>query len=207
MDEARIQHYSRPMKITAHLAAWIYLLWVAWQALFFSLPPTVTVDRLGLGALTFLVLCLACTPLNILFNFPPARRLRRMLGLYAFLLACLHLLALLAMVEGWQWAAFRDGLAAGWHQPLGLAAFAILLILAATSFKESRQLLRRYWKRLHRLSYAAGVLGALHLLGAPNAPAGLGAFYLAVILTLLAVRLPPVKAWFVSRRRPRSTGD
>jgi DMSO/TMAO reductase YedYZ heme-binding membrane subunit len=47
--------------------------------------------------------------------------------------------------------------------------------------------------------YAAGVLGALHLLGAEDALPGLGWIYLGVVLLLLAVRLPPVKRWFEGR--------
>jgi sulfoxide reductase heme-binding subunit YedZ len=95
MNEAQMQRYSRPMKVAVDLAAWVYLLSVGGLALFTSQPLIVTVDRLGLGALTFLSLCLACTPINIVFNFPPARRLRRMLGLYAFFMASLHVLVML----------------------------------------------------------------------------------------------------------------
>ena len=201
MNEAQIQHYSRPLRAAVHLAAWVYLLWVVGQALLVPLPPLVMVDHLGLGALTALTLCLACTPINIVFNFPPVRRLRRNLGLYAFFFASLHLLALLFWIEGWNGAVFWEGVINSWPQQIGLVAFCILLLLAITSLKGLRRLLRRNWKRLHRLSYVAGVLGALHLLGAPSAPNGLGVTYLLVILLLLGVRLPPVKAWFIGKHR------
>jgi sulfoxide reductase heme-binding subunit YedZ len=199
MQDKEIQRYSRPMKLSVQLIALLYLLWLAGEALLGMQPVAVTINRLGLGALTSLTLCLACTPVNIVFGFPPVRRLRRMLGLYAFYFACLHLVALIGWLYRLSWDNFLQGLSNSLTQQVGLAAFIILLVLALTSLKRLRQMLRRNWKRLHRLAYAAGVLGALHLLGAPDSPVVLGVVYLAIILLLLAIRLPPVKNWFERR--------
>jgi len=55
------------------------------------LSPIQAADALGLGAITSLTLCLACTPVNIIFNFPPILRIRRSSGIYAFVFACFHL--------------------------------------------------------------------------------------------------------------------
>ena len=192
MKQEEIRYFSRPMRLSVHLTAWIYLLWAAGDAFFSAQLPGVMFNRLGLGALTLLTLCLACTPVNIVFNFPPVRRVRRLLGLYAFFYACLHLLVLIGWVYRWDWNYFIDQLRQIAAQQIGLATFGILLVLALTSISRARRALRRNWKRLHRLTYVAGVLGALHMSGAPDASGGLGALYLGIILLLLAVRLPPV---------------
>lgn len=113
-------------------------------------------------------------------------RLRRMLGLFAFFYATLHLLTYvflfsgfdltgaLASVRGGQWGALREQWLAVWPTmvddvrkrrfiQVGLASYVILLALAATS---PQWIMRRMggkpWQRLHRLVYLAAVLGIVH---------------------------------------------
>jgi sulfoxide reductase heme-binding subunit YedZ len=89
----------------------------------------------------------------------------------------------------------------------GLAAFIILLALAATSFKKVKQMMKKNWKRLHRLVYIIGPLAVIHFLlivkaniftlqGATREPL----IYGAIFLVLLLVRIPPVKRALINLR-------
>ena len=106
-------------------------------------------QRSGNTALVLLVLSLACTPLNAIFGFKPALRVRRALGLYAFLYASLHFAIFMALDYGldlpllWQDALKKP------YALVGFAAGLILLALAITSFKYWQKRLGRRWKSLH----------------------------------------------------------
>jgi sulfoxide reductase heme-binding subunit YedZ len=109
----------------------------------------------GQWAIRFLVLSLAMSPLYYLFGWKAALKLRKPAGLWAFAFAVLHFRLFFAdytwgkiTVQTYYW--------------LGLAAISILAILAATSFTWSQRLLKKWWKRLHRLVYVAGLIVVLH---------------------------------------------
>jgi methionine sulfoxide reductase heme-binding subunit len=163
-------------------------------------PIEAATQRSGNIALALLTACLACTPLDILFDFPAVLPLRKTLGLYAFFYAALHLL-IYTFDYGFDWHVI---LASLWQKPfifVGLLAFLILLVLAITSFKWWIIKLGKNWKMLQRLVYAAGLLVVLHnawalkvdffkLRGNIQQPLTYG----LLILILLVLRLPPVRA-------------
>ena len=71
------------LQILVHVAALLPLAWTVWQytqGLFFVDPVREITTRTGRTALVLLVLSLACTPLNTLFGFQQALRVRRPLG-------------------------------------------------------------------------------------------------------------------------------
>jgi methionine sulfoxide reductase heme-binding subunit len=110
---------------------------------------------IGHWAIRFLMLSLAMSPIYTYFGWKTALRLRKPAGLWAFAFVGLHV-----------WLFFLDSFwGKVWGQPYvyyGLVAIIILALLAATSIRPAMRLLGRNWKRLHRLVYAAGVLGMLH---------------------------------------------
>ena len=82
--------------------------------------------------------------------------IRRQLGITMFLLATLHLLAL-------RWEVFQEAFQGMPPEPrvseqLGFLGLFLLLPLFLTSNTWSTKLLKRNWKRLHRLTYIAGWL-------------------------------------------------
>jgi sulfoxide reductase heme-binding subunit YedZ len=144
-------------------------LWPAWPIL--RQNPTVLADpgkyllhHFGFVACVLLATVLALSPLRVLF--PKSRlaqavnRHRRMIGVSTFVYALFHL--------GFQFI-HEDGWPTFWHdmrKPFllaGVSIFAILLVLAATSFNAAvRWLGGRRWKNLHRLVYLAAPLAAYH---------------------------------------------
>lgn len=153
-------------------------------------PVAAIEHRLGQTALYFLIASLAVTPLarHLRINLVP---FRRALGLLCFAYACLHLAAWVVIDMGLRWPQLLRDVVKRPYLVFGMAAFLLLVPLAATSNAASiRRLGARVWKRLHRAAYAAAILAALHWLWAGKVWELRPALWLAAILVLLALRLP-----------------
>ena len=117
----------------------------------------------GDWTLRFLVLSLCVTPLRKLLSLPELIRFRRPLGLYAFFYACLHFLTYLGPDQSFRLTGMWQDIAKRPYITVGFAAFLLLIPLAATSTAGSiRRLGGKRWTQLHRLVYAAVILGVLH---------------------------------------------
>lgn len=161
------------LKVLAHAACLAPIAWLLWR-LYLSATtdpialgpdPTHTVTFFtGRGTLRLLVITLAITPVRKLIpKLAWLVRFRRMLGLYAFFYACLHLLTYVWLYAGWSWAAMVDDISQRRFITAGLAAWLMLLPLALTSTSWSiRKLGGKNWNRLHRLTYAAAIAGVIH---------------------------------------------
>jgi sulfoxide reductase heme-binding subunit YedZ len=110
------------------------------------------------------VITLAITPVRRLTpKLSGLVRFRRMLGLYAFFYACLHLMTYVWLYAGFSWSAMVDDISQRRFITAGLAAWLMLLPLAATSTTWSiRKLGGKNWNRLHWLTYAAAISGVVH---------------------------------------------
>lgn len=116
----------------------------------------------GLWCLVLLLLTLSITPLRRLLDWAELVRARRMLGLWVFAYALIHLLGFWAFEHDFDWAdVFADGL----KRPFvtaGLMSVAFLIPLAITSNQWSMRMLGGRWKKLHRLVYLIAAISVLH---------------------------------------------
>lgn len=156
--------------------------------------------RTGNIALIFLVLSLACTPINSLFHTPRVLKLRRPLGLYGYMFASIHMLIFIGLDYGFDLELIMLDLADKRYILVGAAALIILSLLAITSFDWWKARLRKNWKRLHRLVYLVNLLVVLHFAWAVkgNLLRLQGEILrpllaLTVITVLLILRLPAVR--------------
>lgn len=150
----------------------------------------------GIWALRFLCLTLAVTPLRIRTGTPQLARFRRMLGLFAFFYACLHLLTYLWFDMWFAWADIAADVAQRPFILVGLATWLSLLPLALTStHRMIKRLGARRWRRLHRLVYAGAALALLHFFWMRAGKHDYAEVWLyATVLSLLALeRL--LRAW------------
>lgn len=165
-------------------------------------PVAEALNRLGLTALVFLVASLACTPLRETLTWTWPIALRRMLGLFAFFYACLHFGTYAALDQGLRWSAILADVTKRKFIFVGFAALVLLAPLAATSTAAAvRRLGFPRWKRLHRLAYACGVLGAIHFWLRVKKDVREPAIYAAVLTALLLAR---VFVYARDRRRRRA---
>jgi len=191
------------LRIGVHLGAWVPLAVLVVEAVLGTLgaePIRAAILRTGKTALVLLTLSLACTPLNTLFGFRPALKVRRALGVYAFLYAAVHLSITVGVDYAFDWKLLQGAMLEKRYALVGLAAGLTMLPLAITSFKVWQKRLGKNWKRLHRLVYLAGLLAAVHYIWLVKQGVPEPYIWLAGIILLLLLRLPPVRRW-ISRRR------
>ena len=127
--------------------------------------PTATVTHAtGFATLRLLVISLAITPLRRLSpRLAWLVRFRRLLGLFAFFYGCLHLLTWLWLYSGFSVAAMLDDIGKRRYVMAGMAAWLLLVPLAATSTTWSiRKLGGKRWQALHRLAYISAICGVIH---------------------------------------------
>ena len=158
-------------KLLVHLLALTPVAILAWQ--FYDVwktggdtlgaDPVAEIEhRLGLWALRLLLITLAITPLRQLSGQPVLIRFRRLLGLYAFFYASLHLAAYLGLDLRGYWTQIFEEIAKRPYITVGFTAWLLLVPLALTSTQNWVRRLGRNWIRLHRLVYVIGVLAVLH---------------------------------------------
>ncbi len=164
-------------------------------------PIQAITQHSGRTAIILLMLCLACTPLNLLFGWKWALGLRKPLGLYSFLYVCLHLLTFVALDYGLDGELIWEAVAEKRYVLAGLAGFLLLLPLAVTSTKGWQRRLGRRWKLLHSLIYPAAILAILHFLWLSKVVRD-PLIYGAIVAILLLLRLPPLRARLAAWRRP-----
>ncbi len=141
----------------------------------------------GDWALWILLASLAITPLRRLSpRIASIVRLRRIIGLYGFFYASLHLFTYVFLFSGYDlsaaltaarhghpgdlltqakqvWPTIFDDLKKRRFIQVGLAAWTILLALALTSpARIMRAMGGKTWQRLHRLVYAAAIAAVIH---------------------------------------------
>lgn len=89
-------------------------------------------------------------------------RLRRMLGLWCFCYASIHVGTYVWVEWGFDPLGLLEDLRDKTYLRYGLIAWGILLLLSVTSNHASMRAMGRNWKRLHWLSYVAPVVALLH---------------------------------------------
>ena len=202
--------HFRQIRWAVHIAAWIPLIVLIIDALNDNLtfnPIQAATQRTGGAAIILLALSLACTPLSTYAGWKDAVKLRRALGLYAFMYAAIHFALFIGVDFGFQfdliWREFLEKR----YLWVGMPAFLMLVALAATSFHWAMRRMGKNWKRLHKLIYFVGLLVVLHLAFVIK-----GDFFrlsgdvwkplLAAIVigVLLIVRMPRIKHAFLSRK-------
>ena len=155
-------------------------------------PAEALIRSLGDWTLRFLCLTLAVTPLRIRTRTPQLARYRRMLGLFTFFYACLHLLAYGWLDMGLDMADIGRDILKRPFILVGFACWLLLLPLAATSFNRAvRWLGGRQWQALHRLVYVIAPLALLHFFWMKSGKNDFAevAVYALVIAALLLERL------------------
>lgn len=159
----------------------------------------------GVLALVFLLITLAVTPLRRIFGWNQLIKHRRMLGLFAFFYAFLHLVTYGIFDKE---LALPAILADVWQRPfiaVGMAALTLLIPLAVTSTNGwVKRLGGKNWIRLHRLTYAAAILGVIHFFWIQKSDYLYPILFGLVLAVLLGYRVYNAK--FLARRRSADAG-
>jgi sulfoxide reductase heme-binding subunit YedZ len=169
--------------------------------------PTANIElTTGYDALLLLILSLAITPLRRAWSkLSWLIQFRRLLGLFAFFYATVHLLTYIALYAGFDVNTMLVDVAKRKFITVGFAAWLLLLPLAATSTQWAiRRLGGKNWSRLHRLVYVAAACGIVHYWWQVK-PGVLSPLRLTTVLAVLLLARP-VLAWLQHRKtRPAVT--
>lgn len=161
-----------------------------WQDTLGANPIEALTRGLGDWALNFLLITLSVTPLRRLSGWTWLGRLRRMLGLYAFAYACLHLTAYLWLDQFFEWSEIGRDILKRPFITAGMTAFLLLVPLAATSTNGMIRLLGgRRWQQVHRLVYPLAMIAVLHYTWMVKVDVARPAIYGIVLAVLLGLRL------------------
>ncbi len=199
-----------PLQIAVHLYAWSALVLLVFDFFTNNLtanPIQALEQRTGRHAITLLVLSLACTPLNTLFQWSELLKRRRTLGLYSFMYATLHVIIFLDLDYGLAWSLIIQTIFEKPYIIAGMTGFLLLIPLAWTSFDIWKKRLGKGWKRLHQLIYLIAPLLVLHyawskkgdffaLQGEIVRPL----IYGLVVVIFLVVRIPVIRRALASLR-------
>jgi sulfoxide reductase heme-binding subunit YedZ len=199
---------ARWLEVLTHLGALLPLAWLAWdqwQGNFLVDPVREITTRTGKTALILLLLSLACAPIETVLGVKKVLRLRRPLGLYAFLYAGLHFLTFVGLDYGFDLSLLGAAIFDQRYVVVGFAAGLLLLLLALTSTRGWQRRLGRQWKRLHRLAYVAALLAVVHfmwLVKDVREPLR----YAVVVALLLILRIPAIRRVVISVRQRLRAG-
>lgn len=187
----------------AALTPALWLLWDFWRGNLSVNPIEDITHRTGWWALTLLTAALAITPIRHVTGWHEIIRFRRLVGLFAFFYATLHLLVYVVLDRFFAFGTVLEDIAERPFITVGFAAWLILLALASTSTRGWIRRLRKNWQRLHRLVYVAGALGAIHFYWKVKADTREPVWFIAILSLLLLSRLPPVRRFVVAIRQRR----
>lgn len=189
--------WLKPGVLIGGLVPLLVLGWRAALGVLGADPVAIALNQLGLLALIFLLASLAATPLKIVCGWTWPIRIRRMLGLFAFFYAVVHLSSYIAFDR---FFAFDEILADIAKRPFitaGMAAFMLMLPLAVTSTKGWIRRLGRRWQALHRLIYLCAIAACLHFVWKVKVVIGEPVYYAAFLALVLAFRV----AWLLRASR------
>ena len=169
-------------------------------------PITEIEIQTGLWTMRFLAITLAVTPLRQISGVGVLAKYRRMLGLFTFFYAVLHVSTWVGADWFFDWSAMAREVVKRKFIFVGMATFLLLIPLALTSRKGwIPRLGGRRWNRLHRLVYVAAITATIHYLWAVKKDTFFPLVYFAIFAGLLGYRAIPAIQARLARRRQAST--
>lgn len=147
--------------------------------------------RTGWWALTLLIATLAITPLRRLTGWNGVIKLRRMIGLFAFFYATLHVAIYFGLDQLLSFRYITEDILQRPYITVGFLAWLLLIPLAVTSTRGWIRRLGRRWQRLHRLVYLSAALAILHFLWLVKADTREPLLFAAAFAVLMLLRLRP----------------
>ena len=143
----------------------------------------------GEWTLLFLIFTLAMSPLKQITNMNIWVSIRRMLGLFAFFYASIHMLTYVGLDYRFDMSEISKDILTKRFVFVGFAAWVLLVPLAATSSKKMMNIMKQNWKKLHKLIYLIAILGVTHFIWLVKKDIIEPLIYLLIILFLLAFRV------------------
>ena len=152
-------------------------------------PVDRIINHFGEWTLIFILLTLSMTPLKKITKSLEWIKFRRMLGLFAFFYASIHMLSYVGLDYRFDFEPLINDVLKKKFVFIGFSAWLLLVPLAITSSDKMLRLLRHNWKKLHRLIYIIAIFGSLHFIWLSKTIFFKPLIYLIILLFLLSFRI------------------
>jgi methionine sulfoxide reductase heme-binding subunit len=152
-------------------------------------PVNEIIHHFGKWTLIFICLTLSINPLRRITKSNNWLIYRKMLGLFVFFYASIHLLSYAGLDHHFAWNIILEDIIQHRYVLVGATAWLLLLPLAITSSQKMKKILKHNWIKLHRLVYIIAVLGVLHYLWLVKKDLTQPMLYAAIITILLLFRI------------------
>jgi len=184
-----LRRYSKTLVF--FLSLWpIYV--ISYQIIFNQLGPE-PVDRIinhfGEWTLIFILLTLSMTPLKKITKSIEWIKFRRMLGLFTFFYASIHMLSYVGLDYRFDFEPLINDVLKKKFIFIGFSAWLLLIPLAVTSSEKMVRLLKKNWKKIHRLIYIIGIFGVLHYIWLSKTIFFKPLIFLIILVILLLFRI------------------
>lgn len=155
-----------------------------------SANPVEFIERFtGFWALIILLATLSLTPVRLLTGRSWQIQLRRMLGLFMFFYASLHVTTYVWLDFSFDWTDITKDIAKHPRILVGFSAFLLTIPLAITSNNAMMKRLRNRWKQLHQLIYVIAILAIVHFWWLVKKDIREPMFYAVILVILLGIRI------------------
>ena len=179
------------LKIVIFILSLVPIFFIIYQIITNQLGPEPIKDithHTGKWTLYFIVITLAMTPLKNITKLNIWINYRRMFGLFIFFYASVHLMTYVGLFYRFDLASIGDDIIQKKYIFIGFSAWLLLIPLAITSNKRMIKILKKKWKKLHRLIYVIALFGAIHYVWLVKRDFTEPLIFLTVILILLTFR-------------------
>ena len=122
------------------------------------------INHFGEWTLIFIFLTLSMTPLRKITKSLEWIKFRRMLGLFAFFYASVHMLSYVGLDYRFDFEPLINDVLKKKFIFIGFSAWLLLIPLAVTSSEKMVRLLKQNWKKIHKLIYVIAIFGVLHFI-------------------------------------------
>jgi sulfoxide reductase heme-binding subunit YedZ len=166
--------------------------------------PTKTITfSSGKAALHILIISLAITPARMLWSrLSWMIKFRRLLGLFAFFYASIHLFAYIGLYAAFDPHVMLQDVLKRRFITVGVLAWLLLVPLALTSTTGAiKRLGGKRWQRLHKLVYVAICLGIVHYWW--QVKAGVTTPLVDTLWVAGVLLARPILTWWKSRNTPK----
>ena len=188
------------LKVALHLAGLLPFLWLFWAINNggLSADPVKDIQHFtGRTALKFLLAAMLVTPLARYAKQPLLIRTRRLLGLWCFAWATLHLTSYALLELGiHNLGLLGRELITRPYLTLGIISWLILLALTLTSTQAAQRKLGKRWQFLHNFVYLVAILAPIHYLWSVKILSPQPIIYALLALLLLACRYKKFRQWW-----------
>lgn len=159
-------------------------------------PVQYIIHYTGIGALNTLLITLCISPIAKRFKQGALVQTRRLIGLYVFVYATLHLAAFISLDLLFEWSLFITETVKRPYILVGMAAYLLLLALTITSFNSLRRKMGKRWQKLHNSIYLIALLVPLHFIWSVKSEIIEPSIYIVVTALLLSLRKDQIKRIF-----------